>query len=210
MVERTTQRRGERGSSAIMTAMVMTAMVGVAGTSIVAVKRSLGIVGMQRNSTAAMYAAKAGVAAGTAYLKAEFTLAGGWSSLVEPSNVSPQIPADLPGQVQPSEFGPSGDHSASPFGNDTFYSVMVLNNENDPGFATGDDTDSIVTMRVTGFGPDSSRVVIEVDLVGPAALPGGDTSCGSYAQQGLSELGSGTNNCMGSVDSSSSTVLTPP
>jgi hypothetical protein len=61
--------------------------------------------------------------------------------------------------------------------------VTVLNNEEDPGFTSGEDQDSIIVLRSTGYGPNRTRVALEVEVQSPCGGTGTSGGCGNdYAQ----------------------------
>jgi len=77
---------------------------------------------------------------------------------VSPKNANPPQPA-LPGNNQVD--GTTGNLFSADISG--WYSVQILNNRNDSGYATGADNDKRVIIRSTGYGP-TARGVIEWDI----------------------------------------------
>ena len=203
-------RNRQRGSVLATSAIVLAGLIGVAGLSVLSVQRGLGISGQQRSRTQALHAAEAGVAAAAAFLKRHIALGANWGAYVLPGcgttspigGGCPVMPAEIVGNA-----APPGDAN-NPFGATAgaWYEVALYNNVTDPGFSVGSDTDAILIIRSTGYGPDGARVALEVE-VGGTATTSVDVQCAGYSQQGMSEMNSGRNDCLGTINSTDSTAV---
>ena len=191
-------------------AVVLAGLIGVAGLSVLSVQRGLGVSGQQRSRAQALHAAEAGVAAAAAYLKRHIALGSNWTPYVVPScgtatppgGGCPVSPPEIVGNNRPPG---DPDNPFAPTAN-AWYEVTLYNNIADPGFAAGRDNDAILIIRSTGYGPDGARVALEVE-VGGTAQTSVDTQCAGYSQQGMSELNSGRNDCLGNIDSTDSATV---
>jgi Tfp pilus assembly protein PilX len=206
-------RDPQRGSVLATSAVILAGLIGVAGLSVLSVQRSLGVSGQQRGHSQALHAAEAGVAAGATFLRKKLALGSNWGAYVQ-INCSPKekdlgtctgvTPSDLVGNgALPGDPNNPFDATAN-----AWYEVTLFNNASDPNFATGGDGDAIIIMRSTGHGPDGARVVLEVE-VGGTASKAADEMCVGYAQQGMSELNSGRNDCLGIIDEGDTATYTP-
>jgi hypothetical protein len=101
------------------------------------------------------------------YLRANVHPVGGFSALVSPSNTAPKSPAGIAGNNVPS--GGAGNLMSSDVR--AMYSVSILNNRNDPGFAAGTDEDTIVIIRSTGKGPSGAVSVVEWEVYADRTAP---------------------------------------
>jgi hypothetical protein len=90
-----------------------------------------------------------------------------FGAFVSPNNGTIQTPLGIPGNTLP-HLDPSNLFTGSI---EMSYEVSLLNNIEDPGFAAGDDTDGVITMRSIGRGPGTSMVVIEVAIDASALGP---------------------------------------
>ena len=197
-------RRGERGGTAALALVSLAGLVGVAGLTVLGVKRTTAVAGLQKDHAQALYAAESGVVAATTFLRTRLVDITNWGAYVSPNNATPVSPADIPGNnVQPGQPG-------NPFaiGTDTWYQVTIFNNRSDPGFAVGTDQDQTLIIRSTGRAADGATVILEVEI--GAGPPGpSEVHCLGYAQQGLSELGAGRNDCLTDIDSTVVVTYTP-
>jgi hypothetical protein len=212
-------RETQRGSVLATAVVVLAGLLGVAGLSVISVQRSLGVSGQQRGHAQALHASEAGVIAAAVFLRKHMVEGSSWGPYVVanctigingcPSG-DPVAPLEIVGNfaapgTQDNQFLPAAQ---------AMYEVTLYNNPTDPQLAQGVDSDNVIVIRSVGRGPDGSRVVIEVEVEG---TPGGsaDSVCVGYAQQGLSELNSGRNDCFqglalqGDVDSSKVQRYTP-
>jgi hypothetical protein len=206
-------RDPRRGSVLATSAVVLAGLIGVAGLSVLSVQRSLGVSGQQRGHAQALHAAEAGIASGATFLRKHLSLGSNWGAYVQ-VNCSPKekdlgsctgvSPPDLVGN---GALPGTPDNPFDPAAN-AWYEVVLLNNASDPKFALGGDGDAIIIMRSTGHGPDGARVVLEVE-VGGTASKSADEQCVGYAQQGMSELNSGRNDCLGAINNADTATYTP-
>jgi len=205
-------RETQRGSVLATAVIVLAGLIGVAGLSVLSVQRGLGVSGQQRGHAQALHAAEAGVISAAVFLRKHMVEGSSWGPYVVanctigidgcPTN-NPAQPMEIIGN-----FAAPGttDNQFLPAAQ-AMYEVSLYNNPTDPGLVQGLDSDNVIVIRSVGRGPDGARVVLEVEVEG---TPGGsaDSLCVGYAQQGLSELNSGRNDCFqglglqGDVDSS--------
>jgi len=167
-------RDRQRGNSLLLALIVMSALATLGSLTVVSVQSSLKTSTNERSQAVAMYAAESGAAIAMDFLRANFLLVKGWSAYVKPGNDPNQI-VSLGAPTLPSSGAQPGT-ADNPFSADqnAWYSVMILNNRNDPGFAAGTDTDGQVIIQSTGNGPQGSVAIIEWEVqriqpVGPPA-----------------------------------------
>ncbi|MFH0902802.1 MAG: pilus assembly PilX N-terminal domain-containing protein [Pseudomonadota bacterium] len=151
---------GERGSALLITMVTLVALLGVGSAALLATLAEIRSAGRTRSSQAALYAAESGMAVAMENLRSLCDATALFSGLVEPNNVNPQQPTTILGNnIQP---GLAGNLFTTSTGE--WYQVAILNNSTDSGLAAGNDTDGILTVRITGFGPGGARVILEMDL----------------------------------------------
>jgi len=166
-------RDRQRGNSLLLALIVLSALATLGSLTVVSVQSSLKTSTNERSQAVAMYAAESGAAIAMDFLRTNFVPVKGWSAYVTPSNDPNQIVA-LGTPTLPSSGAQPGT-ADNPFSADqnAWYSVKILNNRNDPGFADGTDTDGQVIIQSTGNGPQGSVAIIEweVQRIPPAAPP---------------------------------------
>jgi V8-like Glu-specific endopeptidase len=197
------RRRQQRGSALVVSMLVLTGLATLGGLTVLSVQGGLGASAHEKHKTTALYAAESGAAAAMDFLRANVNTGTGWGVYVEPNNINPQKPTQI--------FGNSalpGD-PANLFGADTlaWYEVEILNNLDDGEFATGGDKDKRVIIRSTGHGPNGAVAQVEWD-VGVGKV-GGTRPCPSYGQKGMSEDGTGRNDCLDTVIATDVATYTP-
>jgi Tfp pilus assembly protein PilX len=162
----------QRGSTMVVMMIVLVGLSAIAGLTVISVQGSAAATTVQRFDSIALYAAESGALAAMEWLEVNYDDAGGtkFSQYVEQDNVSPQMPAGIPGNNrQPGTFGNllSTDQRA-------WYQVRILNNLGDSGLSVvgGEDHDGVVLIDVTGYGPNGAmkRLEWEVLRVPNAAL----------------------------------------
>ena len=198
----------ERGNAMLVALIALTGLVSLASLTAMSVQGGLASSSSDRFRAIALYAAESGAAAGMDYLRKQLVITGGtgaWpASFVSASNASPPRPADVPGNDKPP--GDPANLLRPELG--AWYSVELLNNRADPGFATGVDQDGDLILRVTGHGPDGTTAQIEVEIDGNK-LQSAATPCPSYGQKDLAENGAGANDCLGTISPSSTASFHP-
>ncbi len=206
----TAKRDRQRGSVMLVAMVTLSGLLAVATVTMVKVKRGIRASSQSRFQSVALFSAESGISAGMDFLRTNRHATQNFSEYVSESNGSIQTPAGLAGNEVPHGDANSlftGDIPMS-------YTVSILNNPEDPGFARADnapnpqDTDGIVILRSVGYGPGTSMVVLEVKV------NGGDTRntsrpCPGYAQRGMAEDGAGRNDCLGTIDSTDQTTFSP-
>jgi hypothetical protein len=196
-------RHRERGNSLVLALVVLGSLGTLSMMTVVTVKGGLATVGSERFHTIAVYAAESGGAAAMDFLRKHIHLATGWTSYVSASNASPPQP-NLPGNNQVSGAG-GNLFSPDVLG---WYSVQILNNRGDPGFATGEDRDKRVVIRSTGYGPDGAVAIVEWEITGQN-VTGLGRPCSMYAQRNQSEDDSGRNDCLGVINTGDTATFRP-
>lgn len=194
----------QRGSALVISVLVLTGLVTLGGLTVLSVQGGVGAAGHERHKSSALYAAESGGAAAMDFLRRNVDSGGYWSAYVEPSNVSPQSPTDIVGNgALP---GDAGNLFAAEI--NAWYEVDLLNNRDDTGFAAGDDIDHRVIIRATGHGPNGAVAQVEWEV--SVTLSGaGNFPCPSYGQKGMSEDGTGRNDCVGSITATDVATYTP-
>lgn len=195
-------RHRERGSSLVVILVMMVGLLAVAGSAANSVRSSLVAGSFDRFHSVALAAAESGVAAGMHFLREAFDGGQRWTALVTPANESPMTPAGIIGNNLPP--GDPGSPFSTSFA--ASYTVTVLNNPSDSGFAAGTDADARIILRSVGRGPDGAMVILEAEVSGGGLSAG--ATCSAYGQEGQSESGSGRQDCLGVV-SGTSTSFSP-
>lgn len=178
----------------IVAMIALTGLVTIGGMAALSIRSGITAVGADRSKSVALYIAESGAAAGADYLRKNVRSSGYYSEFVEPNNVAPQKPPGIPGnEARPGQAGNmfSADMNA-------WYEVEILNNVEDPSFAAGTDSDSIVVVRSTGHGPGGAIAQVELYFKANAGNSLG-RPCPTYGQKGMSEDGAGRNDCLADV-----------
>jgi len=183
--------------------IVLAALGTLSALTVVSVEGGLATTGNDRYHAIAVYAAESGAAAAMDFLRTNINLSTGWKSYISARNTNPPQP-NLPGNNQ--DVGAAGNV----FSPDILasYSVQILNNRGDSGFATGDDNDKRVVIRSTGYGPNGAVAVIEWEITGQT-VTGLGRPCGVYSQRDESEDGSGRNDCLGVLNTGDTATFRP-
>lgn len=214
-------RRGERGSVLIIAMVALVALAGLGGFTALSVQGGIAAQSASRFQGVALYAAEAGVAAGMEFLRENIDPIRNWTDFVSKDNVSPVMPVETADPTEPFVYGNDVKTGAgNPFSGDytAWYQVRIYNNPSDPGFSLDPpsvvpanilDQDARVMLQVTGYGPNGARVVLEVEVVANNADRLAGRPCPAYAQKGLSEDGSGRNDCLGIIDATKFEVEVP-
>lgn len=196
-------RRPERGNSMLLALIVLGALGTLSALTVVAVQGGIATAGNDRFHSIAVYAAESGGAAAMDFLRKNLNLSTGWTAYVSAKNANPPQPA-LPGNNAVS------GNASNLFNADTlgWYSVQILNNRGDTGYATGADNDKRVIIRSTGYGPNGAVAVIEWDISGVNAT-GLGRPCSVYAQKNQSEDDAGRNDCLGVINTADTATFRP-
>ncbi|HVV86611.1 MAG TPA: hypothetical protein VHE35_26315 [Kofleriaceae bacterium] len=180
-------------------------LITLGGMTVLSVQGGLAAISHDRHRSAALYAAESGASVAMIYLRGHVQANPVfWSDYVNPNNVTPQSPADLPGNgIEPGQPG-------NVFSEDmvAWYQVEILNNLDDPGYAAGDDSDGTVIIRSTGHGPNDTTAQVEW-RVQASGTPGSGRPCPSYGQRGVAEDGAGRNDCIGNIVSTDTATYRP-
>lgn len=201
-------RDSERGAALALTLIAITALLGLGALTVLSVQTEIQSGGQSRFSQAALYAAESGTAAAMDFLRTNCSTSDAsrpfFSEWVEPSNASPQQPADILGNnKRPGEAG-------NPFTADLdlWYTVEILNNRNDGAFAAGDDTDAVVILRSTGRGPDQTVAIVELEIFNDQCVR---KFCESeYAQRGVTARNDAFAACSKRIQNQTLRTITPP
>jgi len=197
------RRHRERGNSLVLAMIVLAALGTLSALTVVTVQGGIATTGNDRFHTVAVYAAESGGAAAMDFLRKNINLTTGWKTYVSANNANPVQP-NLPGNNQ--DIGTAGNLFSSDM--QGWYSVQVLNNRNDTGFATGDDNDKRVVIRSTGYGPNGAVAVVEMEI-SAQNVTGMGRPCSVYAQRNESEDDSGRNDCLGTINTGDTATFRP-
>jgi len=187
----------------VLAMIVLAALGTLSALTVVSVQGGIATSGNDRFHTVAVYAAESGAAAAMDFLRKNINSATGWKTYVSASNANPVQP-NLPGNNQ--DIGTAGNLFSSDM--QGWYSVQILNNRSDSGYATGDDNDKRVIIRSTGYGPNGAVAMIEWEISGLNAQ-GLGRPCSNYAQKNESEDGSGRNDCLGTLNTTDTATFRP-
>lgn len=202
-LDSTRPRHRERGNSLVLAMIVLSALGTLSALTVVTVEGGIATAGNDRYHLIAVYAAESGGAAAMDFLRKNLNLTTGWKLYVSASNASPPQPA-LPGNN--ADVGTSGNLLSTDMPG--WYSVQILNNRSDSGYATGDDNDKRVIIRSTGYGPNGAVAMIEWEISGQNAQ-GLGRPCSIYSQKNESEDGSGRNDCLGTLNTADTATFRP-
>lgn len=164
-------RAAQRGATLVLLMIVFVGLAAIAGLTAISVQGGAATSNHDRFTATARYAAESGGAAAMVYLRANLDPTTGFSALVTPGNTAPVSPAGIAGNNVAA--GATGNLMSSDIA--TWYSVSILNNRSDPGFAGGHDHDTVVIIRSTGNAPNGAVAIIEwevwVDRTAPPGTP---------------------------------------
>lgn len=187
----------------LLAMIVLTALGTLSSLTVVTVQGGIATVGNDRFHAIAVYAAESGGMAAMDFLRKNINLATGWTAYVSPSNTAPPQP-NLAGNNQ--EVGASGNLFSADIPG--WYSVEILNNRTDSGYASGNDNDKRVVIRSTGYGPNGAVAVVEWEITGQNAA-GLSRPCSVYGQRNEAEDGSGRNDCLGTINTGDTATFRP-
>lgn len=187
----------------LLAMIVLSALGTLSALTVVSVEGGIATTGSDRFHAIAVYAAESGGAAAMDFLRRTVSPTTGWTAYVSAKNANPSQPG-LAGNNQ--AVGATGNlFSADIQG---WYSVQILNNRNDSGYATGADNDKRVIIRSTGYGPNGAVAVVEWDITAQN-VTGMGRPCSVYAQRGEAEDDSGRNDCLGTINTSDTATFRP-
>jgi hypothetical protein len=200
---------GERGNALLVAVIALTGLISLAGITVLSVQGGIATSSSDRFASIALYAAESGAAAGMDFLRKNIVITGGgqrhWpSTFVSASNTAPPQLVDIPGN---NRLPGDAANLFSPSLN-AWYTVELLNNRSDTGFATGLDNDGDLILRVTGHGPDGASAQVEWEVSGNGASPI-TTPCPGYGQKDMAENGAGNNDCLAAVSAGSTATYRP-
>lgn len=188
----------------IVSLIALTGLAALGGLTVSTVQGNNAATATDRFHAIAMYAAESGGAAAMDFLRDSVNSSTRFTTMVSANNDAPMSPAAILGNgVQPGVTGNVFSPSLR-----AWYSVQLLNNREDPGYATGSDEDAAIIIRATGYGPGGATAILEwkVQATGLSAV---GRPCPGYGQKGLSEDGSGRNDCMGAINLSDTATYRP-
>jgi hypothetical protein len=196
-------RDRQAGNTLVLTMIVLSGLAALIALAVVSVRGGMKTHAGDRFHNLATYAAESGGAVAMDFLRKNVNLATGWSAFVSANNANPQQPAGIPGNNQ------APGTPGNVLSNDTlsWYSVQILNNRSDSGFAAGTDNDARVIVRSTGYGPNGAVAVIEWEISASTVSAG--RPCPGYATEAMGEDGAGRNDCMGTVNSADVGAMRP-
>jgi hypothetical protein len=189
--------------------VVMSALGVLAMLTVMTVRSAMQSTSNDRFHTVALYAAESGGAAAMVFLRANADPTNKWSAYVDPcpSGTAPvdtaRFESGIPGNgVLPGDSG-------NPFdaGMNAYYEVTIYNDRGDSGLVAGNDTNAHVVIRSVGHGPDGAMAIIEWEVTTEPVVT--STPCRVYAQESQGEDNSGTNNCIGTINTSDVATFAP-
>ena len=192
-------RHRERGNSLVLALVILTALGTLALLTVGSVRGGMKTTANDRFHAIAMYAAESGGAAAMEYLRTSMHSSTRWTTALQSSSWT-----NIPGN------GAEPGDTANRFSADTqaWYEVEIRNNRGDPSPSWETvDGDGRVVIRATGHGPDGARAIVEWEVT--ADLATGSTPCRVYAMENQSEDNTGTNPCIGTIDTSQTATFTP-
>lgn len=187
----------------VLALIVLTALATLSGLTVVSVQGGINSSTNERFHSIAVYAAESGGMVAMDFLRKNVNLSTGFSAFVTANNVNPLQP-NIPGNN--AAVGAAGNLFDADL--QAWYSVTILNNRNDTGFAAGTDKDSRVIIRSTGYGPDGAIAIIEWEI-SAANITGLGRPCPGYGQKGMAEDGAGRNDCMGTINTADTATFRP-
>jgi hypothetical protein len=187
----------------LLAMIVLTGLATLSGLTVVSVQGGIATTGNDRFHSIAMYAAESGGAVAMDHLRKNVNLDSGWTLYVSPNNLSPVKPIMPGNDARPGQTG-------NVFSPDTqaWYSVTILNNRTDAGYAAGTDEDDRVIIQSTGYGPNGAIAIVEWEITA-ANITGLGRPCPGYGQKGMSEDGSGRNDCLGVINTTDTATFRP-
>ncbi|WP_428263472.1 pilus assembly PilX family protein [Haliangium sp.] len=174
--------RHDRGSALLVVVVAMLALASLGLLTVLTVRSGVAGASHDRFRMVALSAAEAGVAVAMDYLRGQYAPAPThWSGLVNPGNVSPLSPLDLPGNTK--QPGQAGNPFSPELG--AWYEVTFLNNRDDgdydappsaaqagyQGYILGEDRDARIIVSVIGHGPNQAAARIDVEVHHDDARP---------------------------------------
>jgi hypothetical protein len=186
----------------VLALVVLTALGMLAVMTVVSVRGAMKTTATDNFHAIALYAAESGGAAAMEHLRSDMPPATKWTAYVNPAGAPKPMTGLIGHAVQP---GVAGNPFTSTLG--AWYEVEIINNRGDSGYVAGADTDGRVVIRATGHGPDGAVAIIEWEVTAESAVA--SHPCRVYAMENQSEDNSGTNNCIGVVDTSQTASFSP-
>ncbi|MBI4510320.1 MAG: pilus assembly PilX N-terminal domain-containing protein [Deltaproteobacteria bacterium] len=194
MHEKPIQRDPEHGGALIVSLITLVALLGIGGVTILAVQSELASAGHARFGQSALYAAESGVAAAMDFLRTRCDPTRLFTDTVNNQSSWSGIYGNG------KRYGQTG----YPFSSDTqcWYEVDILNNESDPQYGSGVDSDGIVVVQVVGHGPNQSVSTLSVEVFNNSCQAASSTSTrcdADYSQRGVNSMNSSNANCSSAV-----------
>ena len=137
-------------------------------------------------------------------LLASFSVSTLFTDFVKKGNVDPLSPADIVGNnVKPGVAGNPFDKNLS-----VYYQVTILNNTDDQGFDLDPpiDSDGIIIIHSTGYGPDQTVAVVELKVLAPCIQQFCERE---YAQRNVTSRNDANAACSSRITSSTLRSFTP-
>jgi len=202
------RRDPERGAALVLTLITIAALLGLGAITVLTVQSELGSSGQSRRTQQALYAAESGAAAGMDFLRTSCSPYEAFSALVTPGNSAPLEPEGIYGNHDSTTTDPENFFYANGGVEDVWYSVAILNNRTDAGFADGTDQDFTVIIRSTGHGPDGTVVTIDVEVFAAACK---ESFCAQdFAQRNITARNDANAVCSTRVEPSAGTRTIVP
>ena len=186
----------ERGATLIVALIAIVALLGIGMVTLLSVRSDTVAAGSDRFQTMALYAAESGVAAGMDYLRQNCpTTSAGFTSFL----------GTTPTAITGNNVQSGGAGYPFTTGSKTYYQVSIKNNASETSETV--DADYTVVLRSVGYGPNSTQVVLEVEVESPDCDPS-DCQTG-YAQGFNNASNDNTANCVSAITADSLRSATP-
>jgi hypothetical protein len=200
------RRNGERGNAIVLVMIILTALGTLAMLTTTSVRGGMQASASDRFHLIARYAAESGGAMAMEHLRNNINSGTKLSAFIEASTAATPVAREL---TELAAHGALPGEADNPFSDtmNAWFTVEIFNNRSDTGYTTGVDTDARVLIRSTGHGPDNATAIVEWEVVLEAVVT--TTPCRVYAMKNQSEDNSGTNPCLGAIDTSITESFTP-
>jgi hypothetical protein len=203
------RRNPERGNSLVLAMLVMSALGVLAMLTVMTVRSAMQSTSNDRFHTVAIYAAESGGAAAMVFLRANADPTTKWSAFVDPvpSGTQPVETARFESGILGNGALPGATGNPFAAGMNAYYEVSIYNDRGDTGLVAGDDNNAHIIIRSVGHGPDGAMAIIEWEVTTEPIVT--STPCRVYAQESQAEDNSGTNTCIGTIDTTQSATFIP-
>jgi hypothetical protein len=195
---RRTPRDTQRGSTLALTLILISSLMALGTITVLNNVSELKAGAQSRFTQEALYAAESGASAALEFLRDNCSPTNLFSAYMSPANATPAAPIGIVGNnIKPPAT--TNPFVASDPETQMWYSVTILNNVEDEGYAAGTDKDGRVILRSTGYGRDGMVQTIEMQVEASACVA---KFCErEFAQRGVSARNDSVAACSAKVTS---------